>query len=215
MAEEVDVVELRDSFYRDSLGKVIFIVASICALIIILISLSIYFYLDKPAPITFSVGEEMRVQLPVPLDKPYLSRPDLLQWVADVLPRSFNLDFNYYNDQLKSNQSDFTTTGWQSFLNQLNIYANYNNVQAYKLFVTSAPTAAPFVLREGVIPETGKYGWWVQLPVIINYAGYKPPASVNVTLQVLVIRVPTLNNLTGVAIDNVIQAPEATGNGAT
>jgi intracellular multiplication protein IcmL len=215
MAEEIDVVKLRDSFYRDSIAKVIFVIASVCGVIAILAALSIYLYLDKPPPITFPVGDEMRVQPPVPLNQPYLSRPDLLQWVADVLPKSFNLDFNYYNDQLKVIQNNFTQDGWQTFLNQLNIYANYNNVQAYKLFVTSTPLSAPFVLREGVIQETGKYGWWVQMPVTINYAGFKPPPSVNLTLQLLVVRVPTLNNLMGVGIDNVIQAPAGAGTQAT
>lgn len=212
--EELNVVELEDNFYRDSIGKVILIITSICAIIIILILLSLYFYLDKPAPITFSVYDEMRVQPAVPLDKPYLSTPDLLQWVADVVPKSFILDFNFYNDQLTTISKNFTPNGWKAFLNQLNIYANYNNVQAYKLFVTSTPSAAPSILREGVISESGKYGWLVQMPIAINYAGLKPPANVNVTLQVLVVRVPTLNNLIGVGIDNVIQAPPTTGNEA-
>jgi intracellular multiplication protein IcmL len=212
--EESNLVELEDNFYRDSIGKVILIITSICAIIIIFIMLSLYFYLDKPPPITFPVNDEMRVQPAVPLNQPYLSKPDLLQWVADVVPKSFILDFNFYNDQLQTISKNFTPDGWKTFLNQLNIYANYNNVQAYKLFVTSIPTAAPFVLRDGIIPESGKYGWWVQMPITINYAGLKPPASVNVILQILVIRVSTLNNLIGVGIDNVIQAPPTTGNQA-
>ncbi|VVC76685.1 hypothetical protein AQUSIP_20090 [Aquicella siphonis] len=212
--EEVNVSELRDSFYRDSFGRVIFVIVSVGVCIVTLAALSLYFYLDKPPPVIFPVDNEMRVQKPVPLNQPYLSTPDLLQWVADVVPRSFVLDFNHYNDQLKDYTQYFTSDGWKTFLNQLNIYANYNNVQAYKLFVTGTPSAAPFIMREGVIPESGKYGWWVQMPVTINYAGYKPPSGTTLTLQFLVVRVSTLNNLTGVGIDNVIQAPITTGNQA-
>lgn len=208
--EETGVTELRDAFYHDSFGKIIFVIAGICAAIVALIALSVYFYLDKPPPITFAVDSEMRVQPPVPVDQPYLSTPDLLQWVADVLPKAFVYDFNHYNDQLKVASQYFTSDGWKTFLNQLNIYANYNNVQAYKLFITSTPLAAPFILREGVIQESGRYGWWVQMPLTINYSGYQPPTSKTVTLQMLVVRVSTLNNLIGVAIDNVIQAPEST-----
>jgi hypothetical protein len=132
-----------------------------------------------------------------------------------VFPKAFSFDFNNYNDQLKHNSEAFTPDGWTAFLNQLNIYANYNNVQAYKIFITAQPLSAPYILREGVLPDSGKYGWWVQMPVAINYAGFKPPPSVNIAFQVLVVRVPTLNNLMGVAIDNVIQAPAATGNQTT
>jgi intracellular multiplication protein IcmL len=212
--EETRVVELRDSFYRDSYGKVVFVLISMGACIVILIALSIYFYLDKPPPITFAVDNEMRVQPPVPLNQPYLSTPDLLQWVADVIPKAFVLDFNHYNDQLKDHSQYFTTDGWTGFLNQLNIYANYNNVQAYKLFVTATPESAPFILREGIIPDSGRYGWWVQMSVQIDYAGFKPLQSANLVLQALVVRVSTSNNLNGVAINSVIQAPATTGNQA-
>jgi len=212
--EETSIIALRDNFYRDSFGKVVFILMSMCASIFILVCLIIYFYLDKPPPIVFPVDADMRVQRPVPLDTPYLSTPDLLQWVADVFPKSFTLDFNHYNDQLKGNSQYFTSDGWTAFLNQLNIYANYNNVQAYKVFITATPNSAPYILREGVLPGSGKYGWWVQIPVTINYAGFKPPPSVNLTYQILVVRVPTLNNLVGVGIDDVIQAPATTGNQA-
>src|SRR5262245_51832383 len=97
--EETSVVELRDSFYRDSFGSVVFILISIGVCIAIFLALSFYLYMDKPPPITFPVDNEMRVQAPVPLDQPYLSTSDLLQWVADVVPKSFVLDFNHYNDQ--------------------------------------------------------------------------------------------------------------------
>ena len=209
--EETETLGLRDEFYRDSIGKLAFILMSMLFSIFIIFCLCLYLYLNKPAPIVFPVDAEMRVMKPVPLNKPYLSTPDMLQWVADVFPQSFTLDFNHYNDQLKAYSQYFTADGWTAFLNQLNIYANYNNVQAYKLFITATPSSAPYILREGVLPDSGKYGWWVQMPVTINYDGYKPPSSVTLTFQMLVVRVPTLNNLTGVGIDNVIQAPVTTG----
>lgn len=212
---EPGMVELRDGFYRDSIGKIFFIFLSTLFSILILVLLSIYFYLAKPPPITFPVEAEMRVQKPVPLDQPYLSTPELLQWVADVFPKAFTFDFNNYNDQLKANANAFTGDGWAAFLNQLNIYANYNNVQAYKIFITAEPYSAPFILRDGVLPDSGRYGWWVQIPVTITYAGFKPPPTVKISFQVLVVRVPTLNNLMGVAIADVIQAPATTGNQTT
>src|SRR5207249_2526572 len=113
---------------------------------------------------------------------------DLLQWVADVFPNSFTLDFNHYSEELKSDEQYFTADGWTAFSNQLNIYANYNNVQAYKLFITATPESAPYILRQGVLPDTGKYGWWVQMPVTINYAGFKPQPNVTLTFQILVVR---------------------------
>jgi intracellular multiplication protein IcmL len=203
------IVTLDDGFYRDSFSRVIFLMVSIGAAVLALIALSFYLYKNKPKPVTFLVDKEMRVLSPVALNKPYLSEPDLLQWIANVLPNSFELDFNHYNEQLKEHSSYFTTDGWKMFLNQLNIYANYNNVQAYKLFVTGSPGAAPYVVRKGIIPESGRYGWWVQMPVSISYAGFKPPKNATVMWQILIVRVSTLNNLMGVAIENISQPAPA------
>lgn len=204
MAEEVQVVQLRDDFYRDSFGKVVVIISGVIGAIALMVGVSLYFFLNKPPPVTFPVATEWRVRAPVPLDQAYLSTPDLLQWVSDVVPKAFNYDFNHYNDQLKESSQYFTSDGWKVFLDQLNIYANYNNVQAYKMFVNASPTAAPSILNKGLI--SGRYAWWVQLPININYAGYSAPADKALTLQILVVRVSTLNNLTGVGINNIIVA---------
>lgn len=217
--EEFSVVELRNDFYRDSFGKIIFVMISIFIAIIFLIAVSLYIYLNKPKPITFPIYDDWRVLAAVPLDQPYLTEPDLLQWVSEVLPRSFNLDFVSYNDQLKNYKQYFTQDGWQAFLNQLNIYANYNNVQKYRIFVSGAPSSAPIIINQTTNKAnllSGRYAWWVQMPVAITYAGYRPPPSLNLTLQVLVVRVSTLNNLSGVSIENVILAQnpgnQSTGN---
>lgn len=210
MAEEVQVVQLRDDFYRDSFGKVILIIVGVIAAIALLAGISIYYYLDKPPPVIFPVANEWRVRAPVPLNEPYLSTPDLLQWVSDVLPKSFVYDFNHYNDQLKEATQYFTPDGWQVFLDQLNTHANYNTVLANKLFVNATPAGAPTILNQGLI--SGRYAWWVQIPVDINYAGFSPPANKTLTLHVLVVRVSTLNNLTGVGINNVIVSTKGTGN---
>lgn len=205
--EELPVVQLRTDFYKNSFGKIIIIFICIFIAIGLLMAVSLYIYINKPKPITFNVGEEWRVQAPVALDKPYQTTPDLLQWVSDALQNAFVYDFVHYNDQLKAASQYFTANGWKVFLNQLNIYANYNNVQTNRIFVTGTAAGAPFVLKEGLL--SGRYAWWVQMPITINYAGYRPPASQTLTFQVLVVRVSTLNNLSGIGIDNVIVAKNA------
>lgn len=203
MAEDTEILKLHDDFYRDGFSKVIGIIIAIIVALSSLVGLTIYLYLAKPPPVTFGVGEEWRILEPVPLDNPYHSTADMLQWVSDVVPASFNYDFNQYNEQLQLASSNFTADGWKIFLNQLNKYANYNNVQSEKLFIKGAPSSAPFVLNQGLI--LGRYGWWVQMPITVTYISVqKRPSTVNLTLQVLVVRVPTLNNLAGIGIDNVV-----------
>lgn len=204
MAEEVQIVQLRDDFYRDSFGKVVVVIIGVVIAIALLVAMSIYFFLNKPPPVTFPVSVEWRVRAPVPLSEAYLSTPDLLQWVSEVIPKSFIYDFNNYNAQLQGASQYFTPDGWKVFLDQLNIYANYNTVTSSKLFVNASVAGAPSILNQGLI--SGRYAWWVQIPITLNYSGFSPLPDKTLTLQVLVVRVSTLNNLTGVGINNVIVA---------
>ncbi len=205
--EEMETVRLLEIYTHDGLGKIILIVLGVLIATVMIASVSLYMYLQEPPPQTFSVYPEWRVQAEVPLDQPYLSVPDLLQWTSDVIPKVFSYDFNFYNDQLKSSAYYFTPNGWKVFLNYLNSYANYNNVQTYKLFVDASPKGVPVLLNQGLL--SGKYAWWVQMPIEITYAGYKPLPNRVLTLQVLIVRVSTLNNLSGIGIENVIMVQNA------
>lgn len=203
--EEYYTVQLSDDFYRDSFNRFVVVVLggiTACALLIIL---SLYLFLSKPKPVLFPVSADWRVQELVPLEKPYRQAPDLLQWVSDVLQKSFVYDFVHYKQQQNEARHYFTTDGWNSYLNQLNNYANYNNVQRDKLFINATAKGAPFILQQGVL--SGRYAWWVQMPIFLSYVGAQPlPPGVNknLILKVLVVRVPIQTNLTGIAIDNVI-----------
>lgn len=200
--EELQVVRLRDDFYRDGFYKILLAVAVIIVAIFFLIALSVYLYTSKPAPLNFSADNEWRILPPVPLNKVYLDTPDLIQWTSEVLPKVFSYDFLNYTSELKEAAQYFTPNGWQKFLEQINIYANFNTVQTSKMFVTTNASGAPFILNQGLLE--GRYAWWVQMPVSINYVGIDKSSTTTLTIQALVVRVSTLNNLYGVGIENIV-----------
>src|SRR3990167_11287251 len=186
------IVELHDDFYKDSFVKVVMVIIGVCIAILSLMSISLYLYLSKPAPVTFNTDIEWRVQADVPVSLPYVSEPDLLQWVSEAIQNAFVYDFNNYDDQLKHAAKYFTTNGWKVFLDQLNNYANYNTVQTNKLFVNATPSGAPYIIRKGLL--SGQYAWWVQMPVDINYTGYQSLPKKSLILQILIVRISTMNN---------------------
>lgn len=199
--EELQTIYLRKDFYRDGFRKILFILGLLIVVIAVLIATSIYLFLDKPAPVLFATDNEWRIVLPVPLDKPYLVESDLIQWVSSVLPGLFDYDFINYKVELQKNEQYFTENGWKAYLAILSGYADYSAIKNAKLFVNGIPSGAPFVLNQGLLER--KYSWWVQMPLIINYSGGYEQA---LDLQVLVVRISTLNNLHGVAIENVLVA---------
>lgn len=211
MAEQkLHVVRLRDDFYRDGYTKIMLVLFVSMTAVGLLIAVSAYLFLSKPLPVQFATDNEWRVIGPVPVDKPYLSSANLLQWVSEVFPNVFNYDFVHYNENLEADKHYFTDNGWDKFLGVIGEYASYNTIQDSKLFMHASAATAPIILNQGLLD--GRYAWWVQMSLHLDYTSAEKREGKDIQLQVLVTRIPTLNNLDGVSIDNVaIVKPTTTG----
>ncbi len=200
--EELVVVRLHDDYYRDCFNKVVLIIGGISVSIALIFAMSLYFILTKPKPIVFRVEPDMRILKNVPPDIKYLSDADALQWVANIVPGLFNVDFMNYDDQVFAAKKYFTDNGYQIYVTQLNNYIDKANLLAGKQFASGTPTGAPFILSQQVI--AGRYSWLVQIPINIRYAGMVGMSAVDLRLQVTVVRTDTLDNLMGILIDNIV-----------
>lgn len=198
-----EVAYFRDDYYRDGFKTLLLSLAMIVGSIGLLIVLSLYFFLHQVLPITFPTYEGFRVQPDVPVNRPYLHVADLLQWVSQTLPSIMDLDFINYNTELKAATPFFTPNGWTKYLSLTNTYMSYDEISKNKVFVQANASGAPVILNQGVVE--GKYGWWVQMPLDVRYSGVDGNTrNKRLVIQALVVRVPTLNNLDGVAIENMI-----------
>lgn len=202
--DQFEIMQIRDDFYRDGFYRILFVFLSLLAAIAFLGMLSFYLYFSKPPPVRFATDTEWRVLPPVPLNEPYLKLPDLIQWISEVIPASFTFDFVNYAKQLQNVSQYYTPNGFGKLIQILNNNVNEKTVEEGKLFVNTTAAGAPFILNQGVLQKS--YAWWIQIPVNIRYITVGKSASQELTLQALVIRVSTLNNLNGVAIDNLIVA---------
>ena len=203
MAEEESItVELIDSFYRDGFKRVMLIVLCLLTAISLLILTSVYLIITKPPPQIFKVGEAWRTQPETPINEPYLTSADVAQWVSNTLQTIFTLDFINYKKQYESYKQYFTNNGWSVYTDQLNNYVNYDTMKSKMLFATAAASGAPIFVNEGLL--AGRYGWWVEMPIEIEFQGVADMPKKEISLQVLVVRVPNVSNLDGIAINNII-----------
>jgi intracellular multiplication protein IcmL len=201
--QKLQVVRLKDDFYRDGFYKVAFTLLVILSAISLLVTASLFIFFSKPSPIQFvTVDDEWRIVQPIRIESPYLASTDVLQWVSDALPSMFAYDFLNYDKRLKETQHYFTENGWNTFLDVINTYVSQDSVQDSKLFVNATPTGAPVILNQGILEK--RYAWWVQMPLTLTYVSINGSRSEEIKIQALVVRVPLLNNLDGISIDNII-----------
>lgn len=214
--EEQHVVRLRSDFYRDGYRKILLCLGLIIAAVVLLIASCVYLYVTKPPPVYFSTDKEWRIVSAVPVELSYLTSADLLQWVGNAMMGAFHYDFVNYNNQLQGTRQYFTDQGWLAFQGMLNNYASTDTVTIKKVFVNGVADGAPFILNEGLLDK--RYAWWVQIPMQITYTSVVGEARTNkqkVIFQILVVRTPTLNNMDGVAIDNIRLLSSNTGKTAS
>lgn len=202
-ASEEERVSTQVNFYRDRFDHVLFALLLSVLVLFGLIGVGVYLFFDKPHPITvFTQDNEWRVVGAVPLDQPYVSDVDLLQWVSNSFPRSFLYDFLRMDQQLDDVKKTYTAEGWKVFLMQANNVVQFDKVKAGKLFVSAFATRAPFVVRNGL--SQGRRAWLVEIPVSIEVNGGQAAFRKEMTFHVLVVRVPTTTNLAGIAIHNIV-----------
>ncbi len=207
--EELEIIRLRNDFYRDGFYKIFSALIILMLAAVMLIATSIYLYTHKPPPVTFYTDSDLRAFPPVPVTESYVKQADLIQWVSEVLPASFTFDFVDYQTQLKNLQQYFTPAGWTALGVLLDKYANAKTIEANKLFINAGANGTPTIPNQGLIQ--GRYGWWIRSPMKINYNGLEKRYDASIVIEALVVRVPTTNNLTGIAIDNIHELPKEGG----
>lgn len=203
--EELTVVGFHNNYYRDSFDRVLIIAVIIIVAIGCLLGVIVYNYLKKPAPVTFLVAQDMRVQLPkeyLDLSMEYPAEADLLQWVSEVIPDIFQVDFLRWDEEVQAIQKFFTPNGYQIFINQLNNYASKTFLQSKRLFTKCTPLGAPVILDKRAVG--GHFAWRIQIPVQISYAGAFSAQANELRIVINLIRSDTADSLSGVLIDDVV-----------
>ena len=203
MADEaLDIVRLRNEFYRDNYRRVVGALLLAVVIIIILATALGYMVTHPPAPKYFATDPQGRLIELVPLAKPNLSNAALLQWANIASVASFSYNFVNYRQELQAASEFFTTDGWKAFIVALNQSNNLQAITAKKLIVSAVATGAPVVLQQGVID--GVYSWQVEMPMLITYQNPSQFTQQNVVVKMRIIRVSTLVSPKGVGIAQFI-----------
>ena len=206
--DSLELVKLRNDFYRDNYRRVIGILFFTVFIIIGLAVALIYEVTNPPPPQYFATDAEGRIIHLYPLDEPNLSQGALLQWANVAAVAVFSYDFVNYRENLQDASEFFTPDGWQNFMNALQDNDNLNAVLTKKLVVSAVATAAPVILQEGVLQ--GRYSWRVQMPMLVTYQSASQVTQQNLTVTMLITRISTLNSEKGIGIAQFVATTNST-----
>jgi len=199
----VELVMLRNNFYRDNFRRLMVLCLLLMAVIAGLMGYIFYQEQNKPRPTYFATTTDGKLIKLIPLNQPNLKTNALLQWATEAGTAAYTYDFVNYRKALQDIREYFTKRGYQNYLKALKESTNLEAVKSKKLVVSAVPTGAPVVLKEGVTANN-KYAWQVQFPMLITYQSASDTVRQNIVVTMLITRVNTLESEKGVGIASFV-----------
>lgn len=208
--DALEVVRLRNNFYRDNYRRVVLALLLMILINIGLVAIITYQITQRPTPQYFATSSDGKIIPLYALSQPIITTNELLQWSAQAAVASYTYGFATYRKDLQAASEYYTTDGWKEFMAGLERSRNLELVISRKLSVTAVATGAPIVTDQGVI--NGRYAWKMQIPILVNYesAGYKQRQALVVNM--VITRVSTLEKPKGIAIASFYSAERPVAN---
>lgn len=138
-----------------------------------------------------------------PMRLPNQSLATIQGWSREVVQKTYTFDFLNYRQQLGGARKYFTPEGWQAFEKAFLASELVKSVEKNKLSVSVTPTADP-VVQPPIKLKGSEFAWRVAVPVVVSFSGDTPTQSQQMVMQVLVIRVPTIDNPKGLGVQQLL-----------
>lgn len=196
--DAVELVRLRNNFYRDNYRRLVVALLFLLAIVVLLVGAIFYQVMNPPEPKYFATTVDGRIMPLYPLSEPMLSPGELLQWTHRAAISAYTYNFVNYRDAMQQLQNLFTPEGWRYYQDALKVSRNLEMVIAKKLVVSAVATGTPVILDQAVI--NGRYSWKVQIPLLVSYQSPNEQTQKPIIAMMIVSRVPTVDMPKGIAI---------------
>jgi len=205
-----ELVSLRNRFFYVYYRKLTLIFLGAVALCVLSLISAFYFATRKTPPVYVPIAPNGQIVPTYALDQPphqdkNVTEAWVQQWALDGVRHAFNYDYLNYSEQINSAQSYFTYRGWNSFVKGLADSKNFNTVQQQKMIVKFTPKGAPIIKKSTVLD--GRLAWALQFDATLQYIahdGAHQGFKQNVSVQVVIVRMSTVDSPKGIGIDQII-----------
>lgn len=197
--DAVEIVTLRNNFYRDNYRRVVLALLLMILVNIILALIIAYQITHRPEPRYFATSTDGRITPLYALSDPVVTREELLQWATRAATAAYTYDFVTYRAELQDVANEFfTPEGWKEFRAGLERSRNLETIVDKKLVSSAVATGAPIIQESGMI--NGRYAWKVQLPMLVTFESASMKIRQPLLVTMVITRVSTLDNPKGIAI---------------
>jgi intracellular multiplication protein IcmL len=195
----LDAVITRNIFYRDGYRNLVKLaIVQALVILVLIISLAITIAVSRPQDRFFATTSDGRLIRMIPLAESNMTDAAIISWAARAASDVMTFGFHDHQKRLQETAIYFTRRGWQSFSLALNQARILDSVEANQQVVTAAPQRAPVIVQQGLV--AGIYRWIVEVPLVVTYQSGTAQQSSTLNINMVIVRVSTLDNPAGVGI---------------
>lgn len=165
-----------------------------------IVCLIFWFSMSQPYdPRIFIVYPDNKKQEIISLSSPIQSIENVRRWTGDALGHIYSFDFNNIDRQIEGAEVYFTSYAYKEYLDSLEQNKIKDNVLSKNIIISIVPLSAPIPVNGGLYG--GKiYFWKLRVPILLVYQSSGSVVSSEKAIEVDVIKVPTHQNPSGLAI---------------
>lgn len=204
-------VVMRNAFYRDgytTLRRIAF--AEALAIILLFAALIISVFFVKPDQQYFATSEDGRIIPLVPVNQP-LPEADVLAWVMESATETMTFGFHDFDYRLNESMRHFTVQGRQSFYNALSQSGRLDAMQARNQVIKASLDGVIQIPDRGIDRQSGRYIWRIEAGLSLDITsfegGRRNSRLETLLLELIVVRVSTLESPSGLRIQQWVAAP--------
>jgi len=201
----MELVRLRNNFYRDNYRRLVSMGVLFGLLLVALAVTAGWLLTHRPAPRYFATNIEGGLIEIQPLNQPVLSSEELLGWATRGAVSAFTLNYVQYKQQIEmTTETYFTNSGGDQYQQALQESNDISYITTGKFLVTAAPSAAPRILAQGVVPQgqyKGRYAWQVQIPLTVTAQNERTIRPSQLLVDLVIVRSSTMVDKTAASID--------------
>jgi hypothetical protein len=189
----------QSKYQTDRLGQMLLLVVLLSGATLLMLALLIILQkLRSPPPLFFKASQAAQLIDETPLDQPGMNVNVLFNWLVEGMINSHSFNFVNYATKLEAAKEYFTSEGYDSFTLALQDNKVPDRVITRKYVFRALPTAAPQIIKEGVLAN--HYLWKIKLPMTFQFLNATESLYDLADLTLLVVRVPTTQSALGIKI---------------
>lgn len=153
----------------------------------------------------FTDGKDMPRPV-VALDSPIVDDTELLEWTVKAILAPYNIDYYNYPAELNTASRHFTVHGWNTFARSFIASGNFEELKRARLLCHAQTERAALIRQTSYV--RGALAYQVQVPIAETCENVNQTSTNRLMVTALVIRINSDDHPDGLAIDQLVAAPQ-------